>query len=54
MQRCLVGSDMCIRHRIAAGRKQRAIDDTRLRRPDLIERHGGAQEASPSGAQNED
>jgi len=40
--------------KIAAWRKQRAIDDTRLRRPDLIERHGGAREAPPSGAQRED
>ncbi len=40
--------------KIAAWRKQRAIDDTRLRRPDLIERHGGAREAPPSGAQHED
>ena len=40
--------------KIAAWRKQRAIEDTRLRRPDLIERHGGAREASPSGAQHED
>ncbi|QDP18750.1 tRNA (guanosine(37)-N1)-methyltransferase TrmD [Sphingomonas xanthus] len=40
--------------RIAAWRKQRAIEDTRLRRPDLIERHGGVREASPSGAQRED
>ncbi|MEA1071258.1 tRNA (guanosine(37)-N1)-methyltransferase TrmD [Sphingomonas sp. LY160] len=39
--------------KIAAWRKQRSIDDTRLRRPDLIERHGGAREASPSGAQRE-
>ena len=37
--------------KIAAWRKAQAIDDTRLRRPDLIERHGGAREASPSGAQ---
>jgi tRNA (guanine37-N1)-methyltransferase len=37
--------------KIAAWRKQRAVEDTRLRRPDLIERHGGAREASPSGAQ---
>ncbi len=37
--------------KIAAWRKQRAIDDTRLRRPDLIDRHGGGREASPSGAQ---
>jgi tRNA (guanine37-N1)-methyltransferase len=40
--------------KIAAWRKQRSIEDTRLRRPDLIERHGGAQEASPSGAQREE
>ena len=40
--------------KIAAWRKQRAIDDTRLRRPDLIERHGGAREAPPSGAQREE
>jgi len=40
--------------KIAAWRRQRAIEDTRLRRPDLIERHGGAREASPSGAQRED
>ena len=37
--------------KIAAWRKAQAIEDTRLRRPDLIERHGGAREASPSGAQ---
>jgi tRNA (guanine37-N1)-methyltransferase len=40
--------------RIAAWRHGRASDDTRLRRPDLIERHGGAREEPPSGAQNED
>ena len=40
--------------RIAAWRKARSIEDTRLRRPDLIERHGGAREASPSGAQHDD
>lgn len=40
--------------KIAAWRKQRAIEDTRLRRPDLIDRHGGGREASPSGAQHED
>ena len=40
--------------KIAAWRKARSIDDTRLRRPDLIDRHGGGREASPSGAQNED
>ncbi len=36
--------------RIAAWREQRAILDTRLWRPDLIERHGGASQAPPSGA----
>ena len=40
--------------RIAAWRKQRSIEDTRLRRPDLIDRHGGGREASPSGAQHDD
>jgi tRNA (guanine37-N1)-methyltransferase len=40
--------------KIAAWRKQRAIEDTRLRRPDLIERHGGDREAPPSGAQREE
>ena len=40
--------------KIAAWRKARSIDDTRLRRPDLIDRHGGGWEASPSGAQNDD
>ena len=37
--------------KIAAWRRERAIEDTRLRRPDLIERHGGASQAPPSGAQ---
>jgi tRNA (guanine37-N1)-methyltransferase len=37
--------------KIAAWRKQQAEADTRLRRPDLIERHGGARRPSPSGAQ---
>jgi tRNA (guanine37-N1)-methyltransferase len=40
--------------RIAAWRHDAAIRDTRSRRPDLIERHGGAQGSSPSGAQHED
>jgi len=40
--------------KIAAWRKQRAEDDTRLRRPDLWERHGGAPVQSPSGAQPEE
>jgi tRNA (guanine37-N1)-methyltransferase len=39
--------------RIAAWRKQRAEDDTRLRRPDLWERHIDARVQSPSGAQRE-
>jgi tRNA (guanine37-N1)-methyltransferase len=39
--------------KIAAWRNAKAIEDTRLRRPDLIERHGGAREAPPSGAQRE-
>ncbi|WP_265570653.1 tRNA (guanosine(37)-N1)-methyltransferase TrmD [Sphingomicrobium nitratireducens] len=36
--------------KIAAWRKARAIEDTRLRRPDLWERHGDAADGSPSGA----
>jgi tRNA (guanine37-N1)-methyltransferase len=40
--------------KIAAWRKAKAEDDTRLRRPDLIERHGGARRPPPSGAQHED
>ena len=40
--------------KIAAWRKARAIEDTRLRRPDLIERHGDARRQSPSGAQREE
>jgi tRNA (guanine37-N1)-methyltransferase len=36
--------------KIAAWRKQRAEAETRLRRPDLIERHGDARRPSPSGA----
>jgi tRNA (guanine37-N1)-methyltransferase len=36
--------------RIAAWRQDRSREDTRLRRPDLIERHGGASQAPPSGA----
>jgi tRNA (guanine37-N1)-methyltransferase len=39
--------------RIAAWRKHRAEEDTRLRRPDLWERHIGARDQSPSGAQRE-
>jgi len=37
--------------KIAAWRHAQAIETTRLRRPDLIERHGGASQAPPSGAQ---
>ena len=37
--------------KIAAWRKRMAEDETRLRRPDLIERHGDARRPSPSGAQ---
>jgi tRNA (guanine37-N1)-methyltransferase len=40
--------------RIAAWRRDQAIRDTRLRRPDLIERHGGARRPPPSGARHED
>ena len=40
--------------KIAAWRKHKAEADTRLRRPDLIERHGGARRPSPSGARHED
>jgi tRNA (guanine37-N1)-methyltransferase len=40
--------------KIAAWRKQRAEDDTRLRRPDLWERHGGARVQSASGARRDD
>ena len=36
--------------KIAAWRKRRAEEDTRLRRPDLIERHGDARRPPPSGA----
>ncbi|GGB34567.1 tRNA (guanine-N(1)-)-methyltransferase [Sphingomonas metalli] len=39
--------------RIAAWRKQMAETDTRLRRPDLWERHGGAAGLSPSGARRD-
>jgi tRNA (guanine37-N1)-methyltransferase len=40
--------------KIAAWRHARSIEDTRLRRPDLIERHGGARRSPPSGARHED
>ncbi|MDI1294667.1 MAG: tRNA (guanosine(37)-N1)-methyltransferase TrmD [bacterium] len=39
--------------KIAAWRKHRAEDDTRLRRPDLWERHIGVRDQSPSGAQRD-
>jgi tRNA (guanine37-N1)-methyltransferase len=39
--------------KIAAWRKQQAETETRLRRPDLIERHGDARRPSPSGARRE-
>ena len=40
--------------RIAAWRKSMAETDTRLRRPDLWERHEGARVGSPSGARRTD
>ena len=40
--------------KIAAWRHDRALEDTRLRRPDLIDRHGGERLAPPSGAQTRD
>jgi tRNA (guanine37-N1)-methyltransferase len=40
--------------RIAAWRHERALADTRSRRPDLVERHGDARRPPPSGAQRED
>jgi tRNA (guanine37-N1)-methyltransferase len=39
--------------KIAAWRHAKAVEDTRLRRPDLIERHRGASQAPPSGAQRD-
>ena len=39
--------------KIDAWRTQRAIDDTRSRRPDLWRHHGDAAERSPSGAREE-
>ena len=39
--------------KIAAWRRQQAEAETRLRRPDLIERHGDARRPSPSGARHE-
>ena len=40
--------------KIAAWRKARAVEDTRSRRPDLMERHGDAPRQSPSGARHEE
>ncbi|HEX8224237.1 MAG TPA: tRNA (guanosine(37)-N1)-methyltransferase TrmD [Allosphingosinicella sp.] len=40
--------------RIAAWREAMAAADTRSRRPDLIERHGGARRPPPSGARHEE
>jgi tRNA (guanine37-N1)-methyltransferase len=40
--------------KIAAWRQARAVEDTRSRRPDLMERHGGAPRQPPSGAQRRD
>jgi tRNA (guanine37-N1)-methyltransferase len=39
--------------KIATWRHERASEDTRLRRPDLIHRHGGGGLAPPSGAQRD-
>jgi len=39
--------------KIAAWRKQRAEDDTPLRRPDLWERHSGARDRPASGARRD-
>ena len=40
--------------KIAAWRLERSREDTRLWRPDLIERHGGVSQAPPSGARRRD
>jgi tRNA (guanine37-N1)-methyltransferase len=40
--------------KIAAWRKRQAEDDTRSRRPDLWERHGGARVGPASGARHDD
>src|SRR3954463_2961257 len=40
--------------KIAAWRHERAVEDTRSRRPDLIARHGDARRPPPSGARHED
>jgi tRNA (guanine37-N1)-methyltransferase len=38
--------------KIAAWRRAKAVEETRLRRPDLIERHGDARRPPPSGARH--
>ena len=40
--------------KIAAWRARRAAEDTRSRRPDLVERHGDARRPPPSGAQRDE
>jgi tRNA (guanine37-N1)-methyltransferase len=40
--------------KIAAWRKARSEEDTRLRRPDLWERHGGVPDQPASGARRKD
>ncbi|MFC4255479.1 tRNA (guanosine(37)-N1)-methyltransferase TrmD [Altererythrobacter xixiisoli] len=40
--------------KIAAWRKSRSVEDTRLRRPDLWERYCGVRDQSASGARHED
>jgi tRNA (guanine37-N1)-methyltransferase len=40
--------------RIAVWRHERALADTRSRRPDLVERHGDARRPPPSGARRDD
>ncbi len=40
--------------KISAWREAQAEKETRLRRPDLIERHGGARRTPPSGARREE
>lgn len=40
--------------KISAWREAQAERETRLRRPDLIERHGGARRTPPSGARREE
>ncbi|WP_129790561.1 tRNA (guanosine(37)-N1)-methyltransferase TrmD [Sphingosinicella sp. CPCC 101087] len=40
--------------KIAAWRRAKAVEETRLRRPDLIERHGDARRPPPSGARRKE